>query len=74
MSGTPAFVLKARLDILIANALGLPPLTCSRRFGETAPNNARFAFLDPHATEFFREWDKVANDIVVPPSRRGSTR
>ena len=24
MSGTPAFVLKARLDILIANALGLP--------------------------------------------------
>jgi hypothetical protein len=31
-----------------------PPLTGSRRFGETAPNNARFAFLDPQATEFFR--------------------
>jgi hypothetical protein len=29
------------------------------------PNNARFLFLDPRATEFFREWDKVAGDTVA---------
>jgi MmyB-like transcription regulator ligand binding domain len=29
------------------------------------PNNARFVFLDPQAPEFFREWDKVANDTVA---------
>ena len=29
------------------------------------PSSARFTFLDPHATEFFRDWDKVANDTVA---------
>jgi MmyB-like transcription regulator ligand binding domain len=29
------------------------------------PNNARFLFLDRHATEFFCDWDKVANDTVA---------
>ena len=29
------------------------------------PNNARFAFLDPQATEFFGDWDTVANDTVA---------
>jgi hypothetical protein len=29
------------------------------------PTNARFIFLDPHATEFFRDWDKIANDTVA---------
>ena len=29
------------------------------------PNNARFLFLDPHATKFFRDWDKIANDTVA---------
>jgi hypothetical protein len=29
------------------------------------PNNARFIFLDPHATEFFRDWNKAANDTVA---------
>ena len=28
-------------------------------------NNARFVFLAPHAIEFFRVWDKVANDTVA---------
>jgi hypothetical protein len=28
-------------------------------------NNARFLFLDPDATEFFRDWDKVASDTVA---------
>ena len=29
------------------------------------PNNAGFVFLDLQATEFFGEWDKVANDTVA---------
>ncbi len=29
------------------------------------PNNARFVFLDPQATEFFRDWDQVAADCVA---------
>lgn len=58
MTGTPALVLNGRLDILAANALG------SALF-HTSANNARFAFLDPKATEFYREWDSVANDIVA---------
>ena len=28
-------------------------------------NNARFIFLDPHASEFFRDWAKIANDTVA---------
>jgi hypothetical protein len=28
-------------------------------------NTARFVFLDPHATEFFRDYDKAANDTVT---------
>ena len=29
------------------------------------PTTPRFIFLDPHATEFFRDWDKVASDTVA---------
>jgi hypothetical protein len=29
------------------------------------PNTARFLFLDPYATEFFGDWDQVANDTVA---------
>ena len=35
-----------------------------RRPGQAA-NTARFVFLDSHATEFFGDWDKVANDTVA---------
>ena len=65
MIGTPAFVLNARLDILGANALGLALFSPIYADPGRPPNTARFTFLDPHATEFFRDWDKVANDIVA---------
>jgi len=65
MSGTPAFVLNERLDILTANALGLALYSPIYADPVNPPNNARFTFLDPQATEFFRDWDKVANDIVA---------
>jgi hypothetical protein len=65
MNGTPAFVLNERLDILTANALGLALYSPIYADPVTPPNNARFTFLDPQATEFFRDWDKIANDIVA---------
>jgi transcriptional regulator with XRE-family HTH domain len=65
MSGTPAFVLNGRLDILAANRLGLalfPPIYADP---VRPANTARFVFLDPHSTEFFRDWINVANDTVA---------
>ena len=65
MTGTPAFVLNGRLDILAANALGLALYAPIHADPVRPANNARFVFLTPHATEFFRDWDKVANDTVA---------
>jgi hypothetical protein len=65
MSGTPALVLNGRLDILTANALGSALYSPVYAAAVRPPNNARFVFLDPHATEFFRDWDTVANDTVA---------
>jgi hypothetical protein len=65
MSGTPAFVLNGRLDILTANQLGYALYSPMYADPVRPPNNARFIFLDPHATEFFRDWNKVANDTVA---------
>jgi len=65
MTGTPAFVLNGRLDLLAANDLGFA--LYSPMYAEPAQpaNTARFVFLDPHATEFFRDYDKAANDTVA---------
>jgi transcriptional regulator with XRE-family HTH domain len=65
MSVTPAFVLNGRLDIVAANALGLALYSPIYADPVRPPNNARFLFLDPHATEFFRDWNKIANDTVA---------
>jgi transcriptional regulator with XRE-family HTH domain len=65
MSGTPAFVLNGRLDILTANDLGYALFSPVYAGPARPPNNARYIFLDPHATEFFRDWDKIANDTVA---------
>jgi len=65
MIGTPAFVLNGRHDILGANALGRALFSPAYADPVTPPNSARLVFLDPTATVFFREWDKVANDVVA---------
>jgi MmyB-like transcription regulator ligand binding domain/Helix-turn-helix domain len=65
MRGTPAFVLNGRLDVLAANTLGRALYSPVYAEPLRPPNNARFVFLDPHASDFFREWDKVANDTVA---------
>jgi transcriptional regulator with XRE-family HTH domain len=65
MIGTPALVLNARLDIVTANELGYALFSPVYADPVRPANNARFVFLDPDATEFFRDWDKAANDTVA---------
>jgi transcriptional regulator with XRE-family HTH domain len=65
MIGTPALVLNARLDIVTANQLGFALFSPVYADPVRPANNARFVFLDPHATEFFRDWNKAANDTVA---------
>jgi transcriptional regulator with XRE-family HTH domain len=61
--GAPAFVLNGRGDILAANTLG--EALFSPIYTASPPNTTRFVFLDPQATTFFRDWDKVATDTVA---------
>ena len=65
MHVTPAFVLNGRLDILAANDRGRALYAPMYADPVRPPNNARFVFLDPGATEFFRDWNKAANDTVA---------
>ena len=65
LTGAPAFALNGRLDVLAANDLGVA-LYSPVFAGPAQPaNTARFVFLDPQATEFFRDYDKAANDTVA---------
>ena len=65
MTGAAAFVFNGRLDILAANQLG------RALFSELYVNPARpvstprFVFLDPHAREFYADWDKAAGETVA---------
>jgi hypothetical protein len=65
MTGAPAFVRNARLDILAANALGYA--LYSEVFVDPArpANLDRFAFLDPRATTFYPDWELTANNSVA---------
>ena len=66
MTGVPAFVQNGRLDVLYANELGrafFPPMAPER--GDDTTNWARFIFLDPRATDFYKEWETVAKDVVA---------
>jgi transcriptional regulator with XRE-family HTH domain len=65
MIGMPAFVLNGRRDILAANELGSALYAPVYADPVRPPNTARFTVLDPKANDFFREWDRVANDTVA---------
>jgi transcriptional regulator with XRE-family HTH domain len=65
MTGTPAFVLNGRLDVLAANDLGAALYSPMYTDPARPANTARFVFLDTHATDFFRDYDKAANDTVA---------
>jgi hypothetical protein len=70
----PATVRNARLDYVGANPLGralYAPLFDSR---EQPTNSARFTFLDPGATDFYPDWDRVASELVAHSSPAGRRR
>jgi MmyB-like transcription regulator ligand binding domain len=64
MTGTPAYVRNARLDILAANDLCLALYDGVLVRDELPFNLARFVFLDPYAKAFFLDWDTIAQDMV----------
>jgi transcriptional regulator with XRE-family HTH domain len=64
----PAFVRNGRFDIVAANPLGralyAPVFETPVRAGRPA-NQARFAFLDPEAEEFYGDWTRITQDVVA---------
>ena len=64
MTGTPAYVRNARLDILAANDLCFALYDCVLVRDDLPFSLARFVFLDPYAKAFFLDWDTVARDMV----------
>ncbi|MCB0987469.1 MAG: helix-turn-helix domain-containing protein [Microthrixaceae bacterium] len=61
----PAYVRNARLDVLATNPLGAALYAPLFDSASRPVNIARFVFLDPHAAEFFTDWDTIANDSVA---------
>jgi transcriptional regulator with XRE-family HTH domain len=63
--GLPAFVRNGRGDVVatnpLARALYAPMFDTDAR----PVNTARFTFLDGRAREYFRDWDRTANDAVA---------
>ncbi|MFI5930524.1 helix-turn-helix domain-containing protein [Actinoplanes sp. NPDC051494] len=65
MTDIPAFVNNGRGDVIAAN-----PLTqalYAPMFDDTTrpPNHARFAFLNPRARDFWRDWERIATTTVA---------
>lgn len=63
--GAPAFVLNGRLDILASNELGRALYAPIYEEITDPPNNARFIFLNPRASQFWPDWNKAASDTVA---------
>jgi transcriptional regulator with XRE-family HTH domain len=66
----PAYLRNGRFDVLAANDLGkalYDPLydQAAAHTPGQPPNSARFTFLDPAASDFFVDYDQVANDCVA---------
>jgi PAS domain-containing protein len=60
----PAYVRNNRFDMLAANPGGLALYSELYLGAEGPPNTARFIFLDPNATRFFVDWERIARDAV----------
>ena len=64
MTGTPAYVRTARMDVLAANDLCLALYDGVLSRDRLPFNLARFVFLDPYAKAFFVDWETIAQDMV----------
>ncbi len=63
--GVPALVRSPTLDVVAANPLARALYSVIYTDVRTAPNLARFTFLDPQAERFWRDWDRVADDLTA---------
>ena len=61
----PAWVRNDRGDVLASNELGRALYHEMMAEPVTPPNSARFTFLNPKARDFFRDWERSADDIVA---------
>jgi transcriptional regulator with XRE-family HTH domain len=65
MADVPAFVNNGRGDVLAANPL-MQALYAPMFDDPARPaNHARFAFLNPRARDFWRDWERIAADTVA---------
>jgi transcriptional regulator with XRE-family HTH domain len=65
MADVPAFVNNGRGDVLAANPL-MRALYAPMFDDPARPaNHARFAFLNPRARDFWRDWERIAADTVA---------
>lgn len=65
MTGTAALIRNNRLDVLAANDLGRALYSPLFDDPITAPNLARFNFLDPASRHFYPQWDVSADTTVA---------
>ena len=61
----PAYLRNGRLDLLATNALGAALYAPVLDDRPLPVNMAQFIFFDRRASEFFIDWDDVANDTVA---------
>ena len=64
MGTAPAWVRNGRADIVASNRLGRALYAPVFDDPVRPANTARFAFLNRRATEFYRDWEQTANDMV----------
>jgi transcriptional regulator with XRE-family HTH domain len=65
MGDVPAFVNNGRGDVIAANPL-MQALYAPMFDDATRPvNHARFAFLNPRARDFWRDWERIATTTVA---------
>ena len=65
ITGAPALVQNGRLDILGANPLARALYSEMYADPIRPVNHARFVFLNPRAHDFYRDWERAANDTVA---------
>ncbi|WP_433172460.1 helix-turn-helix domain-containing protein [Actinoallomurus sp. CA-150999] len=63
--GVPALVRSPTLDVIATNSLARALYSVLYTDVRKAPSVARFTFLDPHARQFWRDWDQVADDLTA---------
>jgi transcriptional regulator with XRE-family HTH domain len=64
-TGAPAWIRNDRADIVATNALGRALYAPAFDDPARPANTARFTFLSPQAKEFYRDWDRIARDMVA---------